>query len=238
MGIGDEYHEYTKHTRSGIRRHRIDWSSRPEPFLFYRAERIKLPPPDKKGGMPIWECITKRRSRREFTGESITLKELSQLLYATQGITGEIEGYPLRAAPSAGALYPIETYLVVNRVEDIDAGIYHYNVLKAELELLERGDFSRYIASAALEQDFLAKASVVFVWTAIPQRTKWKYGERGWRYIYKDAAHICQNLYLAATALNLGCCAIGACFDDEVNEILGIDGEKETVIYLAGVGKV
>ncbi len=237
--IGDSYHEYTKHSRRNIMRHRINREERPKLFLeYFDAEKVELPEPQKEGGMPLWECISKRRSLRDFTGQGITLKELSQLLYATQGITGDIEGFPLRAAPSAGALYPIETYLVVNNLEGIEKGIYHYNVLESNLELLRKGDFSKAIASASLEQQFLSKASVVFVWTAVPMRTKWKYGERGWRYIYKDAAHICANLYLAATSLELGCCAIGVCFDDEVNKILGIDGKKETVVYLAGVGRV
>ncbi len=105
------------------------------------------------------------------------------------------------------------------------------------LEMRVQGDLRRSIASAALEQEFIADAGAVFVWTAVPERTKSRYGERGWRYIYKDAAHACANLYLAAVALELGCCAIGACFDDEVNQLLGIDGVTETVVYLASVGR-
>ncbi len=237
--IGDEYHEFTKLRRGEPPKHRWRYWAPPELYKTYEdAALIKLPEPEKRGGMPIWEAIARRRSRREYTGEEITGEELSQLLWATQGITGEIYGYYLRAAPSAGALYPIETYLVVNAVDGLKRGIYHYAVLRHALELLHEGDFRERIASAALEQDFLARASVVFVWSAVAARTKWKYGERGWRYIYKDAAHICANLYLAATALGLGCCAIGACFDDEVNELIGVDGKEETVVYLAGVGRL
>ncbi len=236
--IGDLYHEYTKYSRRDIS-NRISREAGPELFIEYTdAEKIELPESQKQGGMPIWECISTRRSLRNFTGESITREELSQLLYATQGITGDIEGFPLRAAPSAGALYPIETYLVINSVAEIETGIYHYNIHDSNLEFLKKGDFSDKISSAALEQSFLSKASVVFIWVAVPQRTRRKYGERGWRYIYKDAAHICANLYLAATSLKLGCCAIGACFDDEVNSILNLDGKTETVVYMAGVGRV
>jgi SagB-type dehydrogenase family enzyme len=237
--IGDEYHEFTKLRRGEPPKHRWRYRAPPELYKIYEdAPLIKLPEPEKSGGMPIWEAITKRRSCREYSDEAISGEELSQLLWATQGITGEIDGYYLRAAPSAGALYPIETYLVVNHIDGLERGIYHYAVLRHALELLKIGDFRQRIASAALEQEFLARAGVVFVWSAVAARTKWKYGERGWRYIYKDVAHVCANLYLAATSLGLGCCAVGACFDDEVNELIGLDGKEETVVYLAAVGKL
>jgi SagB-type dehydrogenase family enzyme len=240
MSIGDEYHQFTKHTRGKPHGHVWDWRNPPAIFKIYRnpLDMVELPEPDTEGGMPIFTAIARRRSVRDYADEDLALKDLSQLLWATQGISGDVNGYPLRTAPSAGALYPIETYLVVRRVEGLEEGVYHYNVQDHVLELLKKGDFSHAIAVAALNQDFLGEAGVVFVWTALVRRTKWKYGERGWRYIYKDAAHICANLYLAATALGLGCCAVGACYDDEVNELLGVDGEEETVVYLASLGKI
>ncbi len=117
-------------------------------------------------------------------------------------------------------------------------GIYHFYIPEHLLEVLAQGSFGREISEAALGQDMARRASVVLVWTAVVQRSKWKYKERGYRYIYLDAGHIGQNLYLAASALELGCCTIGALFDEEVNRLIGVDGEKETVVYMAAVGKV
>lgn len=236
-GIGDRYHRSTKHRRGAPSGHRWDWENPPEPYKRCGGPVLPLPPPQRDGGMPLWEVLSKRRSLRDYSGEPVTKEELSQLLWAAQGISGEIDGYPVRTAPSAGALYPIETYLVANLVEGIEGGIYHYLAREHGLELLRKGDFRQAIAAAALDQEMCAKAGAVFLWTAVLHRTRWKYGERGYRYIYKDAAHICQNLYLAATALGLGCCAIGACYDDEVNTLLGIDEEGEVTVYLASVGR-
>jgi SagB-type dehydrogenase family enzyme len=106
------------------------------------------------------------------------------------------------------------------------------------LETIAQGSFGRDLAEAALGQDMVRTASVVFIWTAIVQRSKWKYRERAYRYIYLDGGHIGQNLYLAASALNLGCCTIGALFDEEVNQLIGVDGKEETVVYMGAVGKV
>ncbi len=240
MGIGDEYHESTKHIRGRRHDHFWDWANPPSIYKIYEnpLDLVKLPEPELRGGMPIFEAIAKRRSIRDYAPKDMSIKELSQLLWATQGISGDIGGYKVRTSPSAGALYPIDTYLVVNSVEDLKSGIYHYNVKDHGLEMLKEGNFRDLISSAGLNQDFLGEAGVVFIWTAVVYRTKWKYGERGYRYIYKDAAHICGNLYLAATALGLGCCAIGACYDNEINDLLGVDGKKETAVYLASVGKI
>jgi SagB-type dehydrogenase family enzyme len=239
MHIGDEYHRSTKHVR-GKRHNRFwDWKNPPPVYKTYEnsLKIIPLPEPEITGGKPLFQTINERRSCRNYSLIPMNIKELSQLLWATQGISAELDGSHLRTAPSAGALYPIDTYLVVNNIERLEKGVYHYNVPRHALEMLREGDFRKGISEAALNQNFLEEAGVVFVWTAVVQRTKWKYGERGYRYIYKDAAHICANLYLAATSLDLGCCAIGACYDDEVDELLGIDGEEEITVYLAAVGK-
>ena len=134
-------------------------------------------------------------------------------------------------------MYPIETYVVVNRVRGVEAGVYHYDVRKHKLEVVKKGDFGTAIARAGLGQEMLKDASFVFVWTAIIARSKWKYMERGYRYIYMDAGHICQNAYIAAEALGLGCCSVGAFFDSEVDPIIGIDGEDEISVYLCAIGK-
>jgi SagB-type dehydrogenase family enzyme len=148
-----------------------------------------------------------------------------------------IGGHAFRAAPSAGALYPIETYVSVQMIEGLEPGLFHYGVREHELEQLRAGDFREAIAEAALDQAFLAEAAVVFAWTAVFGRSKWKYGERAYRYIYLDAGHIAQNLALAAVALGLGSCQVAALYDDEVNAVLGLDGKEESIVYMTAVGR-
>ncbi len=165
----------------------------------------------------------------------MSLKELAHLFWASQGITSK-EG--LRAAPSAGALYPIETYVSIFRVKGIPMGLYHFNVHDFLLERLAEDNFSESFTTASLGQGVVGRAAVLFIWTAVMLRSMGKYRNRAIRYIFLDTGHICQNLLLAATALNLGACPVGAFFDDEINKLLKIDGEQETAIYLATVGKI
>jgi len=160
---------------------------------------------------------------------------LAFLLWASQGITSP-QGY--RAAPSAGALYPVETYLSVHRVQDVPAGIYHFNVRDFCLERLVKGDFAPVLGAMALGQSVIKRAAVVFIWTAVILRLMAKYRNRAIRYIFLDAGHICQNLLLAVTALNLGACPVGAFFDEEIDRLLGIDSETEMTIYLTAIGKL
>jgi len=157
-------------------------------------------------------------------------------LWATQGITRRIHGHAFRTAPSAGALYPVETYLSLFNIENIEPGIYHYAVETHELERLQSGDFRRKTAQAALDQDMAFAANAVFIWTAVFPRSKWKYKQRAYRYVYLDAGHIAGNLTLAAVALGLGSCQIAALYDDEANALLGIEGEKESVLYMSVLG--
>ena len=123
-------------------------------------------------------------------------------------------------------------------VESLDKGIYHLNIPGNCLELIRPGDFSKDLTAAALSQSMVAQSAATFILTGIIGRSKWKYMERAYRYLYLDAGHIGQNLYLAATSLGLGCCTIGAFFDDEVNNIIGADGEKETAVYLGVIGRI
>lgn len=239
-GIGDAYQESTKYRRDAMPMRWLEISSAPPLYKTYPnpARIVSLPEPERKGGMGLWDALRRRRSKRRYADKLMDMNTLSQLLWATQGVTARMGAHLLRATPSAGALYPIETYLVVNRVETLEPGVYHYQVPNAYLELLSQGDYSRRIAAAALNQPMAAQAALVFVWTAYVGRCKWKYDERAYRYIYLDAGHACENLYLACTALGLGCCAIGALYDDEVNEIVQVDGKEETVVYLATVGRL
>ncbi len=236
-GIGELFQQQTKYFRGKIPHSPLFWRARPEPYKHYPgAARIELPAPHHQGGLPLWEAIKRRRSLRDFQDRTLALDSLSQLLWACQGITSDYKGYKLRAAPSAGALYPVETYLVTHNVEGIEPGIYHYAVLNHQLKQLKTGDFRLSLAEAALEQEMVSQANVVFVWTAIFARSKWKYSQRAYRYVYLDAGHIAQNLALAAVALGLGSCPIAALYDDEVNELIGVDGTEESILYLSAVG--
>ena len=201
-----------------------------------QASKVSLPrvhPP----AADIFEVLARRRSERLYARRSLSLEELALLLWAAQGVTARAGRYLLRTAPSAGALYPIETYLSVHRVEGLPPGLYHLEIPDWALALLSPGNFGPEIKEAALGQGFCETAAVVFVWSAVPRRTMAKYGSRGVRYIFLDAGHLVQNLLLAAEALDLAACPVGAFLDDALNQLLGLDGEEETVIYLATVGR-
>ena len=238
--IGDTYHQWTKYRRDKMAGGGLDWANQPSPYKEFPAplKRIPIVSPSRKNGNPLWEAIAERRSIRDFSHQSIALEEFSRLIWATQGITARVHGSEFRATPSAGALYPIETYPVVNRVEGIPAGIYHYSVKESYLLLIREGSFGDALSQAALGQEMLAEAACVFIWTAMVERSKWKYRERAYRYIYMDAGHLGQNLYLTATGLGLGCCTVGAFFDDEIDRLIGIDGEREISVYLGAVGRI
>jgi SagB-type dehydrogenase family enzyme len=232
MKIGQRFQQETKYYRPA---HRSKPPERVAEFL--QTRKIPLPPPHLDGGPSLWKALRERRSIRDYSPAPLSLKDLSALLWATQGITEKAFAPWYRTAPSAGALHPIDTYLVVNRVEGMEPGIYFFEVVEFSLILRREGDFSGPIARAALDQEIAQSAAVVFVWVAVIQRSRQKYRQRAYRYIYLDCGHIAQNLYLAATALGLGCCGIAAIFDDEVNDLVGVDGQEETAIYLATVGK-
>jgi len=238
-GIGDLYHLETKYRREAMSGGGLDWAHQPPPYkeFPYALKHFPIRPLNQRGGKSLWEAIAQRRSIREFSDQPITFSELSQLIWATQGITLKAWGYEFRASPSAGALYPIETYLIASRVEEIPSGLYHYNVKETQLIFLKEGHFGLDICQAGLGQEMLEEAACVFVWTAIVERSKWKYRERAYRYIYMDVGHIGQTFYLAATALNLGCCTVGAFFDSEVDRVIGVDGKKEISVYLGAVGR-
>lgn len=238
MGYGDDYQRLSKYSRETLRGRELDWYNKPETYKQYPPElpRVKLSRPEREGGGPFFQIISGRRSVRRFAPRPLEEKNLSQLLWATQGITMDTGHYQFRAAPSAGALYPVETYVLVSRVEGISPGVYHYDVQNHILTLLREGNLGREMAQAALGQGLVEQAAAVFAWSALVRRGMWKYEQRAYRYFYLDAGHIGQNAALAAVALGLGSCQIGAFFDDEVNNILELDGEKETALYLTAFG--
>jgi len=236
--VGHIYHEWSKPGYLKLLGSVANWGRRPPQYKGYAwAERIELPSPVAFRGLSVEEAIERRRSVRDYTGQPMPLEQLSQLLHGAAGITAERWGIKLRAAPSAGALYPIELYPVVHSVSGLVSGVYHYVVAEHALELLKKGDFRSEIMQYALGQEFLGEANVVFVFSAIFQRTRWKYRERTYRYVLLEAGHIAENIYLAATSMGLGACAVGAFFDDDLNRLLDLDGQHEAVIYLMAVGE-
>ncbi len=236
-GIGDRYHRETKYYPGRMSGRGLDWSSKPSPYKEYPGSRmIELTPPEPSAGMSLDEALRKRTSVRDYSSEPISRRDLSYLLWASSGIQRIEQGYEFRTSPSAGALYPIETYVVANNVSELEQGLYHYAIRAHLLEELRPGDLRLETARAALGQAVCYDAAAVFVWTAVFYRSKWKYEQRGYRYIYMDAGHIGENLYLAATSLGLGACTVGALFDDELNQLLGVDGGEESAIYMAAVG--
>jgi SagB-type dehydrogenase family enzyme len=236
-GIGDKFQRETKYSRERFLGGKIDWATKPDACKNYpSAEVIKLPQKLSRKALDLIEALKIRRSVRSYSPEPLTLADLSFLLWASNGVQRKAGGFAFHTAPSAGALYPIETYLVANNVSELQKAVYHYDLERHALEKLKSEDFTKKIGQAALEQKTCTEASVVFVWTAIFERSKWKYAQRAYRYIYLDAGHIAQNLALAATSIGLGSCQIGAFFDDEINQIIGVDGADESTIYLSAVG--
>ncbi len=233
---GFKFLELSKHTRERLFSRKRENIAPAEPFKQYPGSEIVELPEFHPRGQSLWEALKERRSIRKYRQLPLEPEDLSGLIWAAQGITAKLGNYLLRTAPSAGALYPIETYLCINSVQGIGPGLYHYNVAFSHLELLAKGSFGKELGERAFGQPMCWKAQVVFIWSAIPRRTMSKYGSRGVRYIFMDVGHICQNVLLAATALGLGACPIGAFLDDEIDELLGLDGREETTVYLASVG--
>lgn len=235
---GDEFQQKSKYSRydlSGV----LDWDNKPDIYKqIPGSKKIKLPEPKENRNTTLDYCFKKRKSIRDFSDDPIDLEQLSYLLWASTGIQRKEHSFEFRTAPSAGALYPIETYIVVNNVLKLEKGVYHYSIKDHELEEMKLGNFGIKTANGALGQGMCARAAVVFIWTSIFQRSKWKYGQRAYRYIYLDAGHIAENLALASIGLGLGSCQIGALFDKEINEIVDVNGESESTIYMSVVGKI
>ncbi|MBW4840568.1 MAG: SagB/ThcOx family dehydrogenase [Paenibacillaceae bacterium] len=209
------------------------------------SEIIDLPEPSEEvvSKSNIFDCIKERRSTRFYSAESLQLEELSYLLWATQGITSTTKtGLTLRTVPCSGATHTFETYLFIMRVEGIRQGIYRY--LPVEHKLLfvsELDEMDRKIDAITLEQPFVPhftkKAAVLFAWSTIPYRSEWKYDISAHKKILIDIGHVSQNLYLASESIDAGACAIGIYDQNLIDEVLGLDGEEEFVLFLGAVGK-
>jgi len=196
---------------------------------------LKLPAPTLKGKVSVEEAIAKRRSIRKYKAEPLTLTQLSQILWSAQGITGSQQ---LRAAPSAGATYPLEIFILAGKetAEKLEAGVYHYDLATHSLVRQRYGDLRRELAKAALDQGFLATAPVDIVICALYQRTCHRYGRRGERYTHMEMGHVGENIHLQAVALGLGAVMIGAFNDEEVRRILNVQ-EQFRPLYIIPLGK-
>jgi SagB-type dehydrogenase family enzyme len=197
----------------------------------FRVE-ISLPLPDIIGTVPLETTIYNRRSQREYQDIAISLVDLGQILWATQGVTSQ-EGF--KTAPSAGALYPLEVYVVVTKAESLEMGIYRYLPANHSLRLERAGAFREQLYDASLRQQLVLNAPVSIIITSVWERITGRYGSRGIIYGYLEAGHAGQNLLLQATALNLAVTGIAAFEDDRIKSILGL-AQGEDPLYLFAFG--
>jgi len=195
---------------------------------------IILPEPKNTGSMSVEEALLERRSNRNYKDEALTLAEVSQLLWAAQGITHP-GGY--RTTPSAGALYPLEIYVVAGNVKGLPVGIYKYRPQGHELEMVAGGDVRADLCAAAIDQECIEDGAAVLVFAAVYERTTGKYGERGVRYVHIEAGHAAQNVYLQAVSLGLGTVIVGAFDNDGVERLMQMAGDEQ-VLCIMPVGRV
>jgi SagB-type dehydrogenase family enzyme len=204
------------------------------------ARRVALVAPENfsVGELSVREAIRQRRSRREYSEQPLSLEELSYLLWATQGVREVFRGKAtFRSVPSAGARHPFETYILVQNVSGLEKGLYRYLAVEHQLIWLKPfDDVAEPIHMGG--SNFAGGSAVIFIWTAIPYRTAWRYGELSPKLIALDAGHVCQNLYLACESIQAGTCAVGSYDQQLLDIVLGVDGEIEFSIYVAPVGKI
>jgi SagB-type dehydrogenase family enzyme len=206
------------------------------------AELIDLPSVSEFKGIvkfDLLSAIEERQSWRNFGDESLSIDQLSFLLWATQGVRKQVDsGHALRTVPSAGARHALETYLCIMKVEGLAPGLYRYLPLEHQLMIEQKDTLAgRMVAEASFDQTWMASGAVVFMWAAIPYRMEWRYDLAAHKVILLDAGHVCQNLYLACEAIGVGTCAVGAYDQEEIDKIIELDGTDEFVIYMAAVGQ-
>ncbi|MDG7000444.1 MAG: SagB/ThcOx family dehydrogenase [Nitrososphaerota archaeon] len=197
------------------------------------STKVSIPAPAKEGTMSLEEAISRRKSIRDYTAEPITISQLSQILWAAQGVTHD----GLRSAPSAGALYPLEIYAVVKEggVTGLQSGVYHYKPAGHTLSLTKVGDHLQELQSASLDQEAVGSAATTIVITAVFERTTVRYGQRGVQYVFQESGHAAQNIYLQCAALNLGSVVIGAFDENRVRQVLGA-ASNERPVYVQPIG--
>jgi SagB-type dehydrogenase family enzyme len=252
VSVSELYHENSKQQRHNLEfSRRISFVNNSQEIhqiiarsgkVYPGAKTIPLPTVQATAVLSVEQALSMRRSMRAFRREPLPLEALARLLHFGNGITGGLPSIthgliqPVRAAPSGGALYPIEVYAAVLNADDIDAGLYHYRVADHCLEALDAQQLVTRLATATADEVVFAAASAVFMLTGVFGKTRFKYGERGYRFALLEAGHIAQNLLLEATALGLGAVPIGGFIDDEVNALLDINGIDEGCLYMVAVG--
>ena len=197
-------------------------------------ESFSLPKPRSSSDIPIEKALLMRRSIREYARSPLELEEVSQLLWAAQGIT-----HPggFRTAPSAGALFPLEIYMLAGDVTELPAGIYHFHPHEHELTQIQAGDYRQALYEAALKQDFFLDASIVLVFAAVVQRTTVKYGERGIMYVHMEVGSAVVNVHLQVTSMGLGSVFVGAFYNDQIRRVIELPAEEEPLALLP-IGKL
>ncbi len=241
MKTGKEFVEKTKYPHLGKSDQLLGVTPPPLELAYPEDAAVIDLPRDLPGyTTDLTTAIQRRQSVRQYSEFPLSLSELSYLLWCTQGVKQTYTGRTSRYVPSAGSRHAFETWLIVNNAAGIQPGLYRYLAAKHQLALLAPaidGDLAAKAAELCHGQPFVKTAAALFIWVAVPYRMTWRYGDRGYRYLYLDAGHVCQNLYLAAESINAGVCAIAAYDDDQVNNFLEIDGEEAFAIYMAAVGK-
>ena len=197
-------------------------------------ETIKLPKPRLKGTIPVEQALRRRRSTRQFPDKPVSLEDLSQVLWAAQGVTG---AYNERTAPSAGSTFPLEMYVVAGNVSDLPAGVYKYEPRAHKLSRISSGDIRAGLAEAAIQQKCVSRCAVAVVLAAVYERTTAEYGERGIQYVHMEIGHVGQNIHLQAAALGLGSVAVGAFEDHAVASLLGLP-RNEHPLYIMPLGQL
>ena len=240
-GVGREFVEKTKYPNLPPSAQQMGQLQPPLEKPFSGAKTIELPDPGAYGPGPcdFRKLIKQRTSVRKYSPAPLALEQLAYLLWCTQGVKKLIEGVgTFRTVPSAGARHALETYLLVNRVESLSPGLFRYLAGAHKLGEVSLGrQHAAAVERGCLGQTMIIGSAATFIWTAVAERMTWRYGQRGYRYLYLDAGHACQNLYLAAEAIGCGVCAVAAFDDDEMNAVLSLDGREEFVIYIAAVGR-
>jgi SagB-type dehydrogenase family enzyme len=237
--VGVIYHQWSKPGILDALGSVANWGQPVELYKAYPgAPVVDLPAPRLDGGLSTADAIAARRSTRDYVASAMTSGELSRLLYLTSGIAADKYGNSRRTAPSSGALYPIEVYAVVHRVDGIEPGVYHYAYREHALERIRAGDFRAQVVEQGIAQEFLGECGVVLFLTMIMQRMRPKYQDRSYRYGLLEAGHLGENAYLAATSMGLGACGVGAFMDDAINGMLGVDGVEEAAVYMLAAGRV
>jgi SagB-type dehydrogenase family enzyme len=235
------YHLNSANLRCKINELTVDHDRHPMRFRTYPgSQRIDLPGRDLQPTASLGDILKRRRSIRNFTLKPLSLGVVGSLLYTSYGVRGyrQVEGQQTfdRPSPSAGGLYPLELYLAAQSVEGLPDGIYHFDARANQLESRARGLFQPQLADMTLGQDMIRDANLVIMISAVFERTMWKYGQRGYRYVWLDAGHLGENLYLVALALGLGPVAIGGFYDDEMNKLLDLPPGEDT-IYMLCIGQ-